>query len=357
MDRDFARCRAADPRAELYDQEPAELEAFLVAAGEPRFRADQTLSWVYRRLAPAFDACTDLPAATRARLHDAFTLDSVVEAHAAASPQTRTTKLLYRLRDGETIESVFLDDDGRVTYCISSQVGCAVDCRFCATGWSGFSRNLTAGEIVAQVVGLARRLGPPDNIVYMGMGEPFLNLDAVIRSVRALTDPRRLGLSPRRITLSTSGIIPGIDRIAEPDVPPVRLAVSLSGTNEETRTRVMPINERYPLADLLAALRRYVKATGRLVTFEYVLIPGVNIGPTDARELARIARGLAAKVNLIALNPVEESGFRSPTASEEQGFRDALRALGVRATIRFRRGRDIAAACGQLRRARAPSLA
>ena len=239
-------------------------------------------------------------------------------------------------------------DRDRVTYCISSQAGCPLACKFCATGHAGFTRNLTSGEIIEQVHVLARTIAPPQNIVYMGMGEPLLNVGPVMESLRRLTDHDKFGLAPRRITVSTVGIVPAMERLATLKKP-VNLAISLHAPNDRLREELMPINRQYPLADVLAAARRYLRATNRMLTLEYIMIADCNMEPEHADELAKIAKETAAKVNLLAFNPVVEAGLKTPDAEGENVFRDRLRSHGVAATIRFRRGRDIQAACGQLR--------
>lgn len=325
-----------------------ELNGFLGRSSERSYRAKQIFEWVYKRLVDDFDAMRNLPAPLRQRLAETYSFGALEIAHRQKSGKRVTEKFLLQLPERDAIEAVFMRDHERVTYCISSQAGCPLACRFCATGYSGFTRNLTTAEIVEQIHVLARTIAPPHNIVYMGMGEPLLNVGNVMRSIQCLTDREKFGLSPRRITVSTVGIVPGIERLATLRRP-VNLALSLHATNDALRQDLMPINRQYPLDKVLAAARGYIRATDRRVTIEYIMIGDVNIGDEDARALAKIASGLAATVNLLAYNPVDEADLRTPSADEEGEFRDRLRALGVNATIRFRRGRDIQAACGQLR--------
>jgi 23S rRNA (adenine2503-C2)-methyltransferase len=332
----------------IFDVGTDELKAYVLDLGERGFRADQVTSWIYQRKVDSFDAMRNVPAKLKQRLARDFTFGALKQLTRQQSGQDLTTKFLLGLPEGDAIEAVFMRDRARVTYCISSQAGCPLACRFCATGYSGFTRNLSAGEIVEQVQILARTLDPPNNVVYMGMGEPMLNVTQVIESIRRLTDPAGFALSPRRITVSTVGIVPGIERLAT-IARPVNLALSLHAPNDELRQELMPINRQYPLDAVVTALKHYLRATSRNITLEYIMIADCNMGSDHAEQLAILARETAAKVNLLALNPVPESGLRTPSATEECEFRDRLRGLGVNATIRFRRGRDIRAACGQLR--------
>lgn len=335
-------------RRNIFDVGSDELRAFVSDAGERPFRADQVLDWIYKRKADTFDAMGNIPKPLRDRLAAAFTFGALKLITRQQSGTDLTTKFLLGLPEGDAIEAVFMRDRERVTYCISSQAGCPLACTFCATGYAGFTRNLSPGEIVEQVQVLARTLDPPTNIVYMGMGEPLLNPAAVMESIRRLTDRPGFGLAPRRITVSTVGIVPGIERLASM-TRPVNLALSLHAPNDELRQQLMPINRQYPLAKVVPALKRYLRETSRTITLEYIMIADCNMQPEHARELAAIARDTTAKINLLAYNPVDEADLRPPSADEEGAFRDQLRAHGANATIRFRRGRDIHAACGQLR--------
>jgi len=329
-----------------YDATREDLAALL--AGEPPFRVRQVWDGLHRRVV-APGAMTDLPAALRARL-DAALPPALTPANESVSDDGETVKWLWRLHDGALIETVLMHYDDRTTVCVSSQAGCAMGCGFCATGQAGFDRQLTPGEIIEQVAHAIERARPRDrrvsNIVLMGMGEPMANYDNVWSAVHRLHDD--MGISARHLTISTVGIIPGIRRLAADDLP-VNLAVSLHAANDRLRDELVPINRRYPLADLTAACAEYTAATHRRLSFEWALIAGVNDRGTDAHELAARARPLGAHVNLIPLNPTP--GYATPGTPPEgvRHFRDALRALGVNVTVRQNRGTEIDAACGQLR--------
>ena len=327
----------------LYDLDRAALAAALV--GQPRYRCDQVWDGLYRRAAP-LDQLTDLPAAMR---------DALSAAHPGALTQTarstadggNTVKWLWSLHDGERIETVLMHYPRRTTVCVSTQAGCAMACDFCATGQAGFTRNLTVGEILEQVV-QARQSAHPrrvDNVVFMGMGEPMANFDRTWQAVERLTAD--MGLSARSLTISTVGLTPGIRRMAELELP-VNLAVSLHAANDELRTRLVPINRRYPIADLMDACAHYVRSRRRRLSFEWALIDGVNDRGDDARELAALCAPLRAHVNLIPLNPTGGFMTRGSPPQRVQAFAEHLRHLGVNATVRANRGSDIDAACGQL---------
>jgi 23S rRNA (adenine2503-C2)-methyltransferase len=355
-------------RLALYDLTYGQIDDLLTTWGEPRFRVDQVWHWLYRSLALRFETMTNLPATLRTRLatETELALLSPVMEQVSANGQTR--KVLFRLRDGHTIESVLMGYRDRRTACISTQVGCGMNCIFCATGQGGLIRNLSAGEIVAQVIYLASELRqaergqvsenrgqlepqehPITNVVLMGMGEPLANYAATWQAIATLTDDRGYGLGARRITLSTVGLVPGIRRLSAEAVP-INLAVSLHAADDELRNRLVPINRRYPLAMLMAAVRDYANATHRRVTFEYALIDGVNDGLQQAQQLADLLHGLLCHVNLIPLNPTPGSPLRPSPRERVDAFRDQLQAAGIAATVRMRRGIDIEAGCGQLRR-------
>lgn len=327
-----------------YDTTREELDALLV--GEPRFRASQVWEGLYARgVGP--EAMTNLPAALRGRLDAELppALDPVAE---SVGDDGDTVKWLWALEDGREIETVLMHYPDRSTVCISTQAGCAMACGFCATGQAGFERQLTAGEIIEQVV-RARAAAAPrrlSNVVFMGMGEPFANYDAVWRAVEVLHG--ELGLSARHLTLSTVGIVPGIRRLAG-EALPVNLAVSLHAANDALRDELVPINRRYPLATLHAACEEYLRAKNRRLSFEWALIDGVNDRPADAEELSEYARSLRAHVNLIPLNPTDGYRTRGTPPERVAAFADRLRGLGANATVRRNRGTEIAAACGQLR--------
>jgi 23S rRNA (adenine2503-C2)-methyltransferase len=354
---------AAQPLHAL-DLSLEDLTALLREMGEPAYRARQVYRWLYVSLAEGFEAMTDLPKALRARLAERLVLSRLTPLARARSANRQAEKVLFGLPDGETVEAVLMRYRHRLTACISSQVGCPVGCPFCATGQSGFSRNLTAGEMVEQVLfferaarrgGTLRRASAAEpahqltNVVLMGMGEPLLNYEAVLAAIRRLADPRGFGFSPRRVTVSTVGVVPGILRLAEEDLP-VRLAVSLHAADDDLRDRLVPMNRRYPLAALMEACRRYVEKTGRRVSFEYALMEGVNDGVEHAEQLVGLLSGLPCHVNLIPLNPTAECPYRGSARPQVLAFAQALRERGVPVSVRLRRGLDIEAGCGQLRR-------
>lgn len=344
-------------RINLYGLGRPGLRRLLEEAGAAPYHADQAFRWLYRldRLDPS--AWTDLPLALRSRILDGARVEEgSIDDRAEAADGT--VKCRIALAEGDAVETVLLVQSGRATLCLSTQVGCALGCRFCLTGRMGFLRNLGPGEIVGQVA-LAKReraLGDgPFNVVLMGMGEPLRNYDAVIEAFRLLTDPEGFGLSHRRITLSTAGLAPEIERLArEPRRP--RLAVSLNATTDEIRDRLMPINRRFPIARLREACRVFARETGDGFTFEYVLLAGVNDSDADVARLARIARAHPAKLNLIPFNPVPGQLDFRPTARERTiEIRDRLAAMDVRVAIRWSRGAEARAACGQLAVERGPS--
>jgi 23S rRNA (adenine2503-C2)-methyltransferase len=336
-------------RRDLAGLDLAELTAALAAFGAEPFHARQLYRWVHRRGATSFDAMTDLSQALRTRLsREARVATPRVAARDVSSDGT--TKFLLALEDERHIEAVFIPDTPAQTFCVSTQVGCAMRCAFCLTGRMGMVRNLTAGEIVGQVRVLARELGLLDaafNIVLMGMGEPLHNYDETMKALRMLGDPNGFGLAPRRITLSTVGVLPALERLAtEPFMP--NLAISLHATTEETRDRLVPVNRKYGLADLIEACRRFPVKRRDRITFEYVLLEGVNDTPADARRLARLLAGIRAKVNLLPLNEAPGIPFRRPSDERVDAFARVLAERRVRVSVRKSRGRDIRAACGQL---------
>lgn len=322
----------------------------VAVAGEPAYRIDQIIDWMYARRAYSFEEMTNLPAALRERLESEFSLTPACQSFEARSADG-TIKHLWRLADDEEVESVLIPTPGRVTLCLSSQVGCALGCRFCATGDFGFRRHLDSGEIVAQFRDadrIARDVygQPIGNVVYMGMGEPFANQEPVFDSLEIIHEG--FGLGARRITISTVGLIPGILALAERPEP-FRLAVSLHAPNHELRLRLVPIEKRYPIDELFAAIDEYQGRKGRRVTIEYTLIEGLNDGKDTARELVELVRRRLVFVNLIPWNPIPNRDWRPSTAPAVRGFLSVLLDAGVPAAIRTPRGRDIAAACGQLR--------
>jgi 23S rRNA (adenine2503-C2)-methyltransferase len=333
----------------LAELERSEIETVLSEIGVPPFHGRQIFQWIHQRGVTDFAAMTDLSKALRDRLLACFSVDTpAVSARQVSSDGT--TKLDFRLADGRHIESVYIPDTPAQTFCISTQVGCAMACGFCLTGKMGLVRHLTAGEIAGQVRVLAHDTGlaaSPFNIVLMGMGEPLHNYDATMKALRMLADPSGLGVHPKRVTLSTVGIVPALERLAgEPLMP--NLAISLHATTDETRSRLVPINKRYALDELIDACRRFPLAKRRRITFEYVLLDGVNDTPEDARRLVRLLNGLRAKVNLLPLNEAPGIPFRRPTDARVNAFARILADRDVRVSVRKSRGRDIRAACGQL---------
>jgi 23S rRNA (adenine2503-C2)-methyltransferase len=327
-----------------------ELEDLVARLGERRYRGRQIARWLYVRGAQTLDEMTDLPQAFRARLGEECTIGALRLLRAQDAPDGSATKYLAALGDDQTIECVLMRfDDGRRTACISTQAGCAMGCAFCATGLGGFSRNLSTGEIIAQALVIrARADARLSNVVFMGMGEPLANYDATIRAARLLAAPYGLGIGMRHLTISTVGLVPQIRRLARERLQ-LTLAVSLHAPTDDLRTRLVPVNRRYPLADLLAACREYVEETGRRITFEYVLIDGVNDHDGEAQALAHLLRNLRCHVNVIPLNPVPGISFRRPPVSRVREFARILRGDGIPITVRIERGTEIQAACGQLR--------
>jgi 23S rRNA (adenine2503-C2)-methyltransferase len=333
------------------------LEGFFAGIGERPFRATQVMKWLHQQGVAEFQAMSNLAKSLRARLTDiAAVTPPVIRADRASRDGTR--KWLLGLARGDAVETVFIPEPGRGTLCVSSQVGCALDCSFCATGKQGFGRNLEAAEIIGQVWLAARCLGQVPrgepiiphraitNVVLMGMGEPLLNLDNVVPAMRLMLDDDAYGLSRRRVTLSTAGVVPQIDRLRERC--PVSLAVSLHAPVDALRDQLVPINRRYPIAELLAACRCYAEATDTRVTFEYVMLDGVNDDLACARELVKRLRGVPAKVNLIPFNPIPQSPYRRSPPEVIERFREVLLSGGIMSITRRTRGEDIDAACGQL---------
>ena len=318
------------------------------------YQGRQIFQWIHRKRVLDFDEMTDLSKELREELKRGHRATNLKEIDRSVSPRSGTTKLLLDLGDGESVESVLIRERRRITLCISSQVGCAVKCSFCATGLGGYARNLSAGEIVSQVLYLIRDEdleGRSPNIVYMGMGEPFRNYEETTKSIRLLMDERGLGLGARKIAVSTAGEVPGIERFAGEEWQ-VRLSLSLHAANDTLRDELVPLNRKYDLKRLLQAMEAYQSRTGRQVTIEWALMAEVNDSLEDAKQLADWAKGLDAHVNLIPYNPVRGLHYRAPAARTCKRFCEALLDLGLGVTLRAERGQDIDAACGQLRRAR-----
>ncbi len=329
------------------------LRELIRAWGMPAYRADQISAWIYQRGVHDFDAMTDLPAALRSELAGRVELD-VLECVELLDSRDGTRKARLRARDGAEIESVCIPEDDRRTLCVSSQVGCPLACSFCATGSLGFTRNLRTAEIVDQLCRMREGLAPDQeitNVVFMGMGEPLLNLAAVVEAVRILIDPKGFGLAPRRVTVSTAGVVPQIGPLLES--VPVNLAVSLHATTDAVRDELVPLNRRFPIEALFDALRSCKQISRRHpVFFEYTLIDGVNDSVEDARRLAALLARLPSKVNVIPMNPHVDSPARPPSAERIDRFMAGLAAGGATVTLRRPRGADIDAACGQLARRR-----
>lgn len=335
----------------LLDLSYEELAAELAALGEPRYRASQVWNWVWKKFATDFSAMTNLPAALRAELARRFSLDPFTVL-ARDGDEEGTEKVLLGLSDGTSIESVLIREENRRTVCISTQVGCPVGCPFCATGQMGFVRNLSAGEIAGQVLYFARVLRAQNervtNVVVMGMGEPFLNYEATLKALHILNDPRGFNLGARRMTVSTIGVVPGILRFAQ-EGRQYNLAISLHAPDDELRAKLVPFGKQWSISEIMAAVEAYILATGRRVTFEYVLLRGVNDHLRHARALAFLLRGKLVHVNLIPFNPASGLPFSPPDEGQIELFRRELLAHGMDVTVRRSRGIKIQAGCGQLR--------
>jgi 23S rRNA (adenine2503-C2)-methyltransferase len=326
---------------------PSELEDLAVELGASRYRGRQLAGWIYRKGVVDLEGMSDLPRELRAALA-ARAVGGLPEVERITPSQDGSRKLVFALADGGRVSSVLMPDDGRVTLCLSTQVGCGYACAFCLTGTMGLSRNLTAAEIVGQVL-RANELERATHLVFMGMGEPLANYAEVVRSLKILTDARLgLGYSPRRITVSTVGLVTGIEKLGRENLR-VNLAISLHAASDEIRSRLMPVNRAWDLQALMAAVRRYPLAPRQRVFFEYVLLDGVNDAPEEAHRLARLLRGVKAKVNLIPFNDWPGSDFRRPPLARILAFQSILLEAGITTTVRWSKGEDIGAACGQLR--------
>ncbi len=357
---------AASEKPILFGETLAALTERLAAHGEPAFRAKQILEWIYKKRVFDPAAMTNLSAPLRAWLVETYDLTPAKHVLTKTSSDV-TDKLLLELHDGALIETVVIRapmdgvgaDRSRKTICISTQVGCAYGCRFCASGLAGWKRDLAAGEIVAQLLEVCKQedartprahaeLASFDNIVVMGMGEPLANYDNLLRALTILNAEWGLRFGARRVTISTSGLAPQIAQLAEEPLG-FRLAISLHGATDDVRSQIMPVNRKYPLAELLPAVRLFSEKHGRMVTLEFILIADINDSPAQARELAKIANELHAHVNLIPYNTVEGLPWKRPSIERQDAFADIVRRAGVSATLRREKGHDIAAACGQLR--------
>lgn len=348
---------AEKPRVNLLDFDAEAVKAWCAEIGEKPFRATQLTRWIHRYCCDDFDDMTNLAKVFRAKLKDLayITAPAVVAEHKSADG---TRKWLFDVGNGNAVEAVFIPEDDRGTLCISTQAGCAMGCLFCSTGKQGFNRNLTTAEIVGQLWTAEKTLraeagitDPNDriisNVVLMGMGEPLQNLDNVIPALRIFLDDNGYGLSRRRVTVSTSGLVRQMDKLGA--AVPVALAVSLHAGNDELRDKLMPVNKKHPLADLLAACKRYLKVAPRdFITFEYIMLGGINDAPEQARELVRLVRDVPCKFNLIPFNPFPNSDLKKPDRARVLEFCSILNGAGIVTTVRKTRGDDIAAACGQL---------
>ncbi len=334
---------------EAYGYLPEDWTCACKEVGLPAFRAKQILQGLYRDKIASWDELTTLPGNVRTQFSEQYPLTVLKEVARTPSGPDGVTKFLLEAADGERIETVWIPADGRVTQCISSQVGCDMHCAFCASGQLGCVRSLTAAEIVAEVMVLSRAMGQyPNNIVVMGMGEPFMNYDAVLRALRVLNCQQGANIGARHITLSTCGIVPGIERLAQEGVQ-FELSISLHAPNDELRSQLMPVNRRWKIAPLLQACDAYTATTGRIITYEYTLVKNFNDRPAHAAELIRLLRGHKARVNLIPLSPVEEFKGETPSHADCLAFLDALLKAGIHTTMRRSRGKQADAACGQLR--------
>jgi 23S rRNA (adenine2503-C2)-methyltransferase len=340
----------------LTSADPGRLEALLAEWGEPTFRVKQILEWIYQRKVTDPSGMTNLPAGLRDKLRAAFPSALPQIARQQGSKDT-TRKFLLKLHDGRYVETVLIpaspalygNRSDRRTLCVSSQVGCAYACGFCASGLAGFTRNLDAGEIVAQLTEVERTTGEKvNNLVFMGMGEPLANLNHLVTALTIFNASWGLGIGSRQMTVSTSGLAPQIRRLADM-APPVRLAISLHGATDEVRSKIMPVNNRYPLSELFESLEYWLEKRKQMITFEFILIEGVNDSLGQARELVTLARRVRAKVNLIPYNTVEGLPWARPSLTRQRKFLDVLERAGVVATLRREKGHDIDAACGQLR--------
>lgn len=350
---DFTHCDTMKTEAagqDLRSLTPDELAGVIKSLGEKPYRSSQIVQWLHQKLVSDYDGMTNIPAALRQKLKDRYPMQPVSRQKVLISGIDGTRKYLFGLSDGNVIESVLMRYSFGNSVCISTQAGCRMGCRFCASTIGGLARNLTPAEMLQEVYEIQKDTGERvTHVVLMGSGEPFDNFDSVVRFLRLITDERGLNISARNITLSTCGLVPEMRRFADLRMQ-VTMAVSLHAPNDEIRRRIMPAANRYTIAEILDACRYYIDRTGRRVTFEYSLMGGVNDSDRDAEQLARRIAGMQAHVNLIPVNPVSGRDFRSTGRDRAEGFRRTLLRCGVNATIRREMGRDINGACGQLRK-------
>lgn len=338
-----------EEKIEIKNLKPSMVERTVLEMGLPRYRADQLINWIYAKWVTDWEVMTNLSKELRKKLSEKF-LHQILVPEEILSSRDGTRKFLFRLKDDLTIESVLIPDRDRRTLCISSQVGCALKCAFCYTGTIGFKRNLETWEILEQVLAVKRALPleeHPTNIVFMGMGEPLLNYDNVIRAVEILNLDNGLKFSHRRMTISTAGIIPAIEKLSREQAP-ISLALSLNASDDKTRSVIMPITQRYPLDEVLKALEKFPLSNRKRITFEYVMLKDVNDTPLHARQLANKIKRFPCKVNLIPFNPFPNAPFSASSAERVEEFQKILREKHISAFIRKSRGADILAACGQL---------
>ena len=327
-----------------------ELKKEFTRLGEEPYRASQILKWLYKLGVKSFDDMTDLGKELREKLKTRFHLTKLILLDSKRSLIDGTTKYLFKLEDGNTIESVFLPEERRATLCLSSQVGCKFGCSFCASAPFGFVRNLKASEILDEIL-FIKDHNPSSiitNIVFMGIGEPLDNYDNVMKSIRIVNDEASFHIGARRITISTCGIIPGMEKLTKEKLQ-IELSVSLHSADDKMRSKLVPINKTYPLKDLIAACRNYTKKTKRIITFEYILIKDINCSQEDAVKLAGLLKGLMCKVNTISYNQIRAKGYEAPASADIKNFMNTLKRHGVKAIMRKSKGEDIDAGCGQLR--------
>ncbi|MGB0468057.1 MAG: 23S rRNA (adenine(2503)-C(2))-methyltransferase RlmN [Pontibacterium sp.] len=342
-------------KVNLLGMSPAKLEAFFDEIDEKRFRAIQVLKWIHQFGATSFDEMTNISKALRQKLNEVAELREP-EVVTQDISKDGTRKWVIRVDGGSCVETVLIPEGGRATLCVSSQIGCALDCSFCSTGKQGFNRNLSAAEIIAQVRIAIRSFGPFDpsgdrrvtNVVLMGMGEPLMNFDNVVDATQLMMEDNAYGLSKRRVTLSTAGVVPALDKLRE--VSDVSLAISLHAPTDALRDTLVPINKRYPIAELIAACNRYLENLNdkRVITVEYTLMAGINDQPEQARQLVKVLRRLPCKLNLIPFNPFPNSGYERPGEDAILAFKQIMVKAGILTTVRRTRGDDVDAACGQL---------
>lgn len=328
----------------------AGLEKSLEEMGAEAYRSGQIFRWLYRFGAKSFDDMTDIPADLRGRLKTKFHVTHLMLLDSRSSAADGTTKYLFKLEDGNTIETVFLPEPSRTTLCLSSQVGCKFSCSFCASAPFGFVRDLKASEIIDEVLTVQAKnpKAQVTNLVFMGIGEPLDNYDNVMKAIRIFNDKDAFNIGARKMTISTCGIIPGMKKLAAENLQ-IELSVSLHSADDKVRSKVVPINKRYPLKDLIAACKEYTEKTHRIITFEYVMIKGVNSSKDDALKLAGLLKGMNCKVNTISYNKIKAKDYNEPSGHEVRIFMDALKAGGINAIHRKSKGEDIDAGCGQLR--------